>query len=299
MKLLTDSANVPDEVIIRNLSDGPDYRPDWRFRTVQKYLLQARSTDSFQDSIDAILEQEPDQLVRQLLLFHADRRSEIADRIEYALRCVRNEAETRIAAFIKAMIIAGRSSQQIAKTIGTNSKNISAFEKIFFDVRRYRDNRTWINAICSPRLDRTAPASRHWEKRLMSIAFNRGWPGLHDFFRKPSSKIGHLDWDRLIRGLVARAADFVNELEMEGIPPSDRDLQMLVAAVRAMKSPGIATSFGDLAYPDPEQEAKLQGIQKLASAYPVGTRRRLAEAFRIIRFALERQAKQKSDQSSA
>jgi hypothetical protein len=129
----------------------------------------------------------------------------------------------------------------------------------------------------------------------MSIAFNRGWPGLHDFFSKPSSKIGHSDLDRLIRGLVARAADFVNELEMEGIPPSDRDLQML----RAMKSPGIATSLGDLAYPDPEQEAKLQGTQKLASAYPVGTRRRIAEVFRVIEFALKRQAKQKGDQSSA
>src|SRR5207248_7966207 len=144
-------------------------------------------------------------------------------------------------------------------------------------IRRYRNSQAWIKAICCPRLDQTAPACRHWEKRLMCIAFDRGWPGLHVFFSKPSSKIGHADSHRLIRGLVARSLDFLNELEMEGVPASDRDLQMLVAAVRAMKSLGMATGLGDLAYPDPEQEAKLQGIQKLASAYSAGTRRSLTE----------------------
>ncbi len=298
MKVLTDSATVPDEVIIRNLSDGPDYRPDWRIRTVQRYFLQARSNDSFPDSINAILEQERDPFVRQLVVFHADRRSVIADRIEYALRCVQNEAETIVPAFIKAMIIAGRSSQQIAETFGTNSKNISAFEKIFFDIRRYRDNQAWIKAIFSPRLNRTAPAYRHWEKRLMSIAFNRGWPGLRDSLSKPSSKIGHSDLNRLIRGLVARAADFVNELEIEGIPPSDRDSQMLVAALRAMKSAGIATSLEYLAYPDP-LEPEEEERQKLENAYPLSTRRRLCEAFRVLSPYIKAQAKQKSDQSSA
>lgn len=295
MKLLTDF-NVPDEVIIRNLSDGPDYRPDWRFRTVEQYLLQARSTDRFQDSINAILEQERDPFVRQLLRFHADRRSVIADRIEYALRCVRKEAETRIPAFIKGMIVAGCSCEQIGKTVGTNPENILAFEKIFFDIRRYLGSQAWIKAICSPGLDRTAPAYRLWERRLMSIAFSRGWPGIHDLVSKPSNKSGHSDPHRLIRGLFARSVDFVNELEIEGVPPSDRDLQMLVAVLGMTKTAGIMNSLRDLAYPDP-LELEEEETERLIKAMPLSTRRRLSEAFRVIRFALERQVKQKSDQS--
>ena len=62
------------------------------------------------------------------------------------------------------------------------------------------------------------------------------------------------------------------------------------------KPAGIVNSLRDLAYPDPlelEEEKK----ERLIKAMPLSTRRRLSEAFRVIRFALERQVKQKSDQS--
>ena len=84
-----------------------------------------------------ILSGEKDPYVRQLLLSQSGRRSVIPAAIEYALRCYRSQNENWIAARIAAMVVAGRSSAEIAEEIGTEPVHVVAFEKIFFDVRRY------------------------------------------------------------------------------------------------------------------------------------------------------------------
>ena len=77
--------------ITRVLEDGLDYRPDWRHLQVQGFL-------NFIDQSDAealtrlreILSEEPDQFVRDLLLFHCDQPCGNYEDIAFAVKCQRD-----------------------------------------------------------------------------------------------------------------------------------------------------------------------------------------------------------------
>jgi hypothetical protein len=288
-KLLTYPNNKPT-AITRNLSDGPDYSPDWRHRVVEEQIPTAIKND--ERGRDQILSKEKDEYVRALIEFHLGRSTPLHDAIDYAVRCHRDRAPTRVAGAIKAMVIGGRTAEQIAKLIGTSPEKVTAFENVFFDVRRHLARRVWLKTICFPSLDPQPEAYREAEARLMQIAFNRGWNGLYPFFCAPSSSSARPGAQHLMRLLTARAADYVDEMEMRGTPMSDRDIQRLLVAQHAMSLAKIPITQKDLAFDKAIEPEKEKRSLARAESIPPESRRRLVAAFNVITTALRRKAKQ-------
>ena len=228
-------ARAPDELIVRSLEAGPDYKPDWRLRVTERYLVEISGAEKKATAIDLVLTQERDPVIRQLVLFHVGRRCVIPSQIEYALRCLRHQCESRIPTTIKAMIVAGRSCGQVAQQVATKAINVWTYEKLAFDIRRYSKNRIWLRNVCFPPAVQETPCQ--YEARLLAIAFEGGWARLQNllFSQQADKSVStKADLDQLIALLAARALDFVISLETHGVPPSVQDLELLLLAQHRM-----------------------------------------------------------------
>lgn len=283
-KLITDGSNRPT-TIIRNLSEGSEYSPDWRYRVFQEQIVSIRQNGGSKSR--EFLEREKDPYVRALIQLHRGIPTKLQNKLAYALRCNRYQATTRIAGRIKAMVIANRSPQEIAKQIGTSAANVTAFEKIFFDVRRYRRRRVWLKTICYPPRDPCTPDYLREEVRLMQVAYKRGWAGLQPLICPDSSESAKHGARHLFRSLLARAGDHVDLLE----DPSDLDIRRLPALSQAMAAVGIRFTAADLAFEEPlEPDQKKKRSLARAEAIPLESRKRLSAVFEIIRAALLRES---------
>lgn len=232
-----DKPALEDKPIIRSLAQGPDYKPDWRLRVTEQYLLRSAGAKDTSSVTDVILATEGDPFVRQLLCFHSGRRTVIACAIEYALRCNRYAHTTRIPALIKGMVVCGRSGEQIANEVATTAINVRTFEKLNFDVRRFANNRTWLRDICFPMCSTEIALQHQFEHRVLAIAYEGGWPRLENLLLSQQSERStntKADLDQLTAILTARALDYVIGLEARGIRPSERDLELLFLAQRRM-----------------------------------------------------------------
>lgn len=220
-----------DKPIIRSLVEGPDYKPDWRLRLSEQYLLQISQAKDMSAATDLIVSKECDPFVRQLVRFHSGRGSIIATSIEYALRCDRYAHTTRVPALIKAMIAAGQTTEEIAKQVSTTAMNIRTFEKLSFDVRRYINNRVWLRDICFPVLSPDTAFYQQYESRALGIAYEGGWPRLQNLLLSQQSERAvsvKSDLDQLVALLAARALDYIVGLEVRGVLPTARDLEFLL-----------------------------------------------------------------------
>jgi hypothetical protein len=249
----------------RSLREGPDYRPHWRFLVSEEHLLKVAEAKKKSDALDDILLNEKDPFVRQLVLYQSGRRSVIAESIEYALRCRRSEAENPIAGMIPAMVVAGRSAIQIAQDIGTEPRHIVAYEKMFFDVRRYRGNVFWIKNLCYSTGGATLMQQN--ASRWLVTACERGWAGLAGAFStQPSPKAcaGTTALNRIYLGLLSRAADFITTLEMAGVAPGERDIDWLLQMQRASVEAGRPITLQQLDYPSPVDPEKEEAAERVA-----------------------------------
>jgi hypothetical protein len=272
----------PNEVPapIRRLQDGPDYRPDWRFLAVERYISEIGEAADKSAETDVILAREKDPFVRQLLRFHCARTCVIAGPILYALRCHATNAENRAESVIKAMVVAGRTAQQIAADLGTDASNVVAFEKIYFDVRRYLDKSAWLAQLCHS-VRHNPTEVEMCEARWMTIAFH-GWARLAPYLtqpRQPLSATPQTAVNHLLHHLLFRSLDFVISLETRGIPPSERDLQML--AVLQQRFEGLSLPLPprdiDFAAPlGPEQKKKVAESELDVTGVSAVSRRKIA-----------------------
>jgi hypothetical protein len=83
-------------------------------------------------------------------------------------------------------------------------------------------------------------------------------------------------------------------MEVRGTPPSDADIQRLVATQRAVKLAGISITPADLAYKEPlepEKEKKLQETRKKAAALPLPVRKALRKSMTPTIAELEQTAR--------
>ena len=252
--------------IPRSLACSANYSPSWRFEVFEQYLTEIAHANNESNAVTEMLSKENDPVVRQLLLFHFGRRCLIGDALQYAALCHQSKAQNRIASLIKAMVIAGRSSEQIALEIGTLADNVWAFERVYFDVRGYAKNRAWLKMLCFPQLIGNEPAYQQAEARWLAIAYERGWPGLAPYFLRPlysKPKTGREELSRFYRGLFSRAADFITTLEINGVPPSERDLQLLSMVQEQAKKLGLCpTSLVELDYTEPLEPDREEGLHK-------------------------------------
>jgi hypothetical protein len=115
------SKTVP---IPRSLRDSPNYSPCWRVEVFEQYLIRIAEAKDQSNAVTEILAEEGDPFIRQMLLFHFERRCLIPDSIEYAMQCRQTEAQNRIQSMVKAMVIAGtqwKPSTELCSADHTNS----------------------------------------------------------------------------------------------------------------------------------------------------------------------------------
>ena len=223
--------------VVRSLEDGPDYVPDWRAKVVLSHLADIAKAPDDKSRLSEILFTEKDPFVRQFLRFRFDGRSVNAEAFNYAQGCQVRNRTTGAASMIKAMVVADRTSDENAEELGTKRINIVTFEKIFFDVRRYLDNESWLlRVVAAEPSEGVGETEALREKRWLSAAFHRGWAGVEQvvFHRKPKNAeaIEQLS-ELLLASLGSRALEYVEELQLSGARPSEEDLRRFLTARNA------------------------------------------------------------------
>jgi hypothetical protein len=190
---------------------------------------------------------------------------------------------------IKAMIVCGRTNEQIARQIGTSAINVQTFEKLAFNVRRYLHLRVWLRQICSPLLDPDAPPHVLYQARLCAIAFERGWSGLENLTvsRQAEKAVSATaDLHQIITLLSSRALDYIVALELTGAPPTGRDLELLLLAEHRLPTAGLSPSNTyfqrTVEPPDPEREEKEKRAKAIAKGLSPLARRRLIQLLERI-----------------
>jgi hypothetical protein len=254
----------------------------WRFDVFEQYLVKIAEAKDDSVAVAEILAEEPDPYLRQLLLFHFGRRCVISATVRYAMECHQSESQNQIGPMIRAMVVAGRSSGQIAAELGTDPASIRCFEKIYFDVRRFLENRAWLKRICFPPLIGNEPAHRQAEVRWLAIAYERQWAGLAPCFLRSlqtKARTGREELSRFCQGLLSRAADFVAQLEIHGVPPSERDVFLFQIVQEQAKKLGLGSiSLSDLDYADPlelDEDKARHEAARLLKGMPLEKRKKI------------------------
>ncbi len=280
---LAKTSSSPDS-IVRSLKEGADYLPHWRFLICEKILRETNLAPDASTARSQILFKEKDPFLRKLLAFQWEGGSGKSRPIEYALRCYRSRNENLTATTISAMVIAGQSPRDIAEEIGTTRANVIAFEKIFFDVRRYLELRPWIKALCffPSRMTVLEKGASRW----LITACEHGWNGLAYVFSTSRSgteavdnynmkSAGKSNSDMISLGLGGRLADFIITLEMEGVKPTAEEMALFCKL--GLLGPGLPASFHQLDYPKAlsrkEAEIRRKHQSMIGKLTPQGQRR--------------------------
>jgi hypothetical protein len=278
---------APDNRVARSIEVGPDYKPDWRLRVTEQHLLAISRVEDRSAAVNLILIKERDPFIRQLVRFHTGTgRCVIPDALEYALQCLHCDPTTRIPALIKAMVVAGLTSQQIAAEVGTKPMNVQTYEKLAFDVRRYCRNRLWLRNICFPIVAVDGSPQHHYEARVLAIAYEGGWARLQSLLLTQQSQRSvnaKADLDQFIAILAARALDFVIGLEAQGIPPTQRDVEVLFLAQHRMPMIALPPFSPSERTADPALDAVRNEIDPTVKALSPLARRRITTFLEIMR----------------
>lgn len=276
--------------IPRRLRESPNYSPCWRTEVFERYLIKIAEAKSQSSALSKVLSTESDPFIRQLLLFHFGRRCVIPDAVRYALECRQSEAQNQIAGRIKAMVVSGRTAEEIALGVGTDPRNIRAFEKLYFDARRFLENRVWLKQLCYPSLLGNEPAYRQAEARWLAIAFEYGWAGLGPILSPPrpvSPQSGRDGLGRLVRVLLSRSGDYAAGLEISGVRPSERDLQLLLHVQHRIEALGLPLRLQDLNYMeplDPKEEKRRAEAKQLVGQLSATSRRKIITLLQKIEY---------------
>lgn len=251
--------------VTRNLADGADYHPDWRHLVFQQHLVQIAQAKDESAALEGALLKEPDHFIGQLLRYHFKRRCKIGRSLHYAVSCRRSEAANRVGSMIEAMVVAERTVEQIAAELGCACSHVIAYEKVYFDVRRYLNLRPVLKNFCYAGRD-SGGSSRRW----LLTAFERGWPALASIVSKsPPGKgpLGKHAVDALLRELLVRCLDMVKIREFEGVAPSEKDLVCLGRLMELLpKGDAPSRRLTELDYPKPltrEEEAKQKEAEEM------------------------------------
>jgi hypothetical protein len=250
-----ESTEPPEPV--RRLSDGPNYEPHWRWQVFERFALRISRAKNSVSELDKLVTEEGDPFIRQLLQSQYRRHCIIPNQIAYALRCHQTNSSTRIGSLTEALIIADRTTAQIAADIGTTPDNVRAYEKLFFDARKYRDHRGWFAQLCLRAVPQRSRVEQECDRQWRSLAHRRGFAGLAPAIfaqqKPPSSSTPHAAF---VRSLLCRASDFISDLDATGVLPTERDMAMLGAVLQRWEGVGWPVALNDLKHSEPVEPEK-------------------------------------------
>ncbi len=238
--------------IPRSLADAPDYPPDWRSQTAELYVGAVLASTDAQATLTEIQRTERDPYVRQWVIFRYKGRCVAQERFNYAAGCAARNDATGAASLIKTLLIADRTYEEIAEELGTTRENIVAFAMIFFDVRRFLANETWLRRlIFAEPVDSALTPTELRERRWLSIAFHRGWPGVEQVVLQRRLATAEEVQEQMLQVeaiLTSRALEHAHDLESSGTPPSAGDLRCLLALRHSESVPHQDERYGAKAW---------------------------------------------------
>jgi hypothetical protein len=219
--------------IPRSLADAPDYSPAWRSQAAESYLGAILASADAPATLAEIQRTEKDPYVRQWVRFRYTGRCVAQGRFKYAAECVARNDATGASSLIKTLLIADRTYEEIAEELGTARENIVAFAMIFFDVRRFLANETWLQRMifAEPMGSAFTPAQLR-ERRWLSIAFHRRWRGVQQVVlerRLPTDEEVQKQILQIKAKLTSLALEHAHDLQSRGTPPSAVDLRCFLA----------------------------------------------------------------------
>ena len=219
--------------IPRSLADGPHYSPAWRSQAAESYLGAILASADAPGTLAEIQRTERDPYVRQWVRFRYTGRCVAQGRFKYAAECVARNDATHASSLIKTLLIADLTYEEIAEELGTSRENIVAFAMIFFDVRRFLGNETWLKRmIFAKPMDSAFTPAQPRERRWLSIAFYRGWPGVEQVVlqrRLATNDEVQEQMSQIKAILTSLALEHAHDLESSGTQPSAVDLRCLLA----------------------------------------------------------------------
>lgn len=222
--------------ITRSLEEGSDFSPDWRQQVVATYLKEHAAAGGTQ-SWERLLGNECDVLIRQTVRYHLGS-SLIPEAVRYALGCQQHNNVTGMASNIRAMAMAGLTYAQIAKETKTSRRNIFVFCRLYFDIERYIDNEAWLESLLRRDFSGGESQVRTRDRRLLRSAFHKGLDGVVSLLTPRQSRtpeeIVELS-DQIRYAVAARAMEYVEDLNDEGIQPGAEDFSrhLMVSAASA------------------------------------------------------------------
>jgi hypothetical protein len=168
---------------------------------------------------------ERDPFVRQYFSLRSRGKCVNQDAFDFAHRCLESKDSNLSAGLIKAMAIAGCPPDEIAEELGTSRVKVITFEKLFWDIRRYRHQRAWLASIVTPPaavnpLDGVAVKSA----MLMATALSRGAKGVMELLHGtvPTSAHETAALMAQIRGaLLVKAHSFALTCLQTPVEPGD------------------------------------------------------------------------------
>jgi hypothetical protein len=218
--------------IPRRLEDGWHFRPDWRAMIVQRHLA---SIDPGMEPMLAIRGEE-DSYIRQYYLFRRTGRSMNREAFVWAHQCYSNNRQTGAASLIRALTIAGVQVGEIAARMRTRAKSVAVFQRLYFDVSAYLEEKAWLAGLVFPPPSGSLDLADQRERQWMAAAFLGGLEALERSF---SRKVALSNSEReeltsqIRSALTTRACDFVTSLQSGFVPPGPEDLDRLIRMVDA------------------------------------------------------------------
>jgi hypothetical protein len=213
--------------ITRKLEDGADYSPDWRHQVVLEHL-KSHATGGGMQSIEKLLDNERDVVVRQVVRYHLKAGCLITQAVRYARICQQKNASTGLASTLRAMMMAGFEFDVIAAQLKTDRLNIRVFAWLYFDIERYLDHVLWLESLLRRDFCPSDRAAGTRERRLLRIAYDDGPDALLGALRPGRTKTSE-DAQNLAgkvrHAVAARALEFVQDLDDRGVPASPEDFQ--------------------------------------------------------------------------
>ena len=215
-----------EELILRSLNDGWDFRPDWRWRIAEQYVARCIATN---DPVlpQAILDAEKDPFVRQAFRFRMGLKAVNQKALSFAYRTQQQNKTTGLASMIRAMIVADRRVEEISAELHLSRENIVAFSRMFYDVECFLGAEAWIQSLLFQETEGHNDAESVRERRWLAIAFFDGWPGLEAalFSRTPPTQASIEKTRIAIQGaLSSRALEYARNIQASGTAPTHEDL---------------------------------------------------------------------------
>ncbi len=226
--------------IRRSLSDDWSFSPIWRSELIDNYLVRLGSSKDASFELVEIQFSENDPFVRQGVRHRFTGRCVNQAVIAHAFRIAEENPRTGLGSRIKALVLADRFPDEIAEMLNIPVAVVVAFEKYFWDLRRYLGVSLWLESLVRAAEEnpkKTADSMR--EAIWLRTALDEGWDGLQRLWlRKRATDAKSLEQlAREIEGIAARRTlRHLQQLEETGVPVSDEDIKRLVLVNRRSAS---------------------------------------------------------------